>query len=434
MKKLFLLLSVCLLAFAACEPTNSKTDVNTEGANAELTLTSEQLLNFDAAGGSGIITYTLENVKEGTLPTAESGAKWVTDITVAETITFNVAANDTTEERNAVILVKYGAKNFSVHIKQQGDPYADWVVDVEFVATALNGEYQGYGYYSPDPNYFAILSKNGTTGWSDLYIDAYYRFDIYSKVAPSDENAPVLPLGVYTFDQYDLGEGDTFGNYYSVRLETFQNGQFKETRIEDGIIYITENKFEALLKLVDGKVHRVVYEGSLELGYIPLPEPDYYSTLTEDYTFNHENGTLRVNYYGDYYGVGAANWVVSMVLPGTKINGDYFSIDLVTNSDEYNVGNIYGTYTCAADDTQVAKNTFIAGDYVDRTFLYSWYFVCVDDTFGSSDLAPLTDGTITISDVDGKYVVTYDCMDDNGHKIQGTYTCTTLEMYDSTQN
>ncbi len=427
MKKIFLFLAVSLFALAACEPTNSTTD-----ANAELTLTSEQLISFDAAGGIGTITYTLENVKEGTLPTAKSGVEWVTDLVVAEAITFNVAANDTTEERNAVIFVEYGEKNFSVHVKQQGDPYADWNVDVEFVATALNGEYQGTG-YSPDPNYFAILSKNGTTGWSDLYIDTYYRFDIYSKVAPSDENAPVLPLGTYTLDEYSLGEGDTFGKFYSVRLETFQSGQFKETRIEDGIIYITENKFEALLKLVDGKVHRVVYEGSLELGYIPVPEPDYYSTLTEDYTFNHDNGVLRINYYGDYYGVGAANWVVSMVLPGAKVNGDYFSIDLVANTDEYNVSSIFGTYTCAADESQVAKNTFVAGDYEDGKFLYSWYFVCVDDTFGSDDIAPLTDGTITISEVDGKYVVTYDCMDDNGHKIQGTYTCSTLEMYDSTQ-
>ena len=426
MKKIFLFLAVSLFAFAACEPTNSETD-----ANAELTLTSEQLISFDAAGGSGTITYTLENVKEGTLPTAKTGVEWITDLVVAEAITFNVAATDTTEERSAVIFVEYGAKNFSVHVKQQGDPYADWVVDVEFVATALNGEYYGTA-YSVDPNYFAILSKNGTTGWSDLYVDTYYRFDIYSKTA-TDSNAPVLPFGTYTLDESSLGEGDTFGKFYSVRMETFQSGQYQETKIEDGVIYITENKFEALLKLSDGKVHHVVYEGSLALGYIEVPEPDYYSTLTEDYTFNHTEGVLRINYYGDYYGVGAANWVVSMVLPGTKVNGDYFSIDLVANTDEYNVSSIFGTYTCAADESQVAKNTFIAGDYQDGKFQYSWYFVCVDDTFGSDDIAPLTDGTITISEVDGKYVVTYDCMDDNGHKIQGTYTCSTLEMYDSTQ-
>ena len=427
MKRVFLLLAVSLLAFVACENT---TPSQVE-ENAVLTLTSEQVLNFNPTGGKGTITYTLTDAKANALPSAVSGAEWVTDITVAEDITFNVAANDTTEDRNAVIVVSYGEQSFTVHIKQTFDIYASWNVDVEFVATALNGQYYGTA-YSADPNYFAILSKNGTTGWSDLYVDTYYRFDIYSKT-PTDANAPVLPVGVYTFDQYDLGNGDTFGNYYSVRLETLQSGQFQETKIEDGVIYITENKFEALLKLVDGKVHRVVYEGSLALGYIEVPEPDYYSTLTEDYTFNHDNGVLRINYYGDYYGIGAANWVVSMVLPGTKINGDYFSIDLIANTDEYNVSSIFGTYTCVADETQVAKNTFIAGDYNNKLFNYSWYFVCVDDTFGSADLAPLTDGTITISEVDGKYVVEYNCMDDNGHKIQGTYTCSNLEMYNSTQ-
>ena len=428
MKRVFLLLAVSLLAFVACENT---TPSQVE-ENAVLTLTSEQVLNFNPTGGKGTITYTLTDAKANALPSAVSGAEWVTDITVAEDITFNVAANDTTEDRNAVIVVSYGEQSFTVHIKQTFDIYASWNVDVEFVATALNGQYYGTA-YSADPNYFAILSKNGTTGWSDLYVDTYYRFDIFSKT-PADANAPVLPAGVYTLDEYSLGEGDTFGKEYSVRLETFSDGRLQETQIEEGVVIISENKFEALLKFVDGKVHRVVYEGSLELGYIPLPEPDYYSTLTEDYTFNHDNGTLRINYYGDYYGVGAANWVVSMILPGAKVNGDYFSIDLVANTNEYNVSSIFGTYTCAADETQVAKNTFVAGNYNNKLFNYSWYFVCVDDTFGSADMAPLTDGTITISEVDGKYVVKYDCMDDNGHKIQGTYTCSNLEMYNSTQN
>ena len=427
MKRVFLLLAVSLLAFVACENT---TPSQVE-ENAVLTLTSEQVLNFNPTGGKGTITYTLTDAKANALPSAVSGAEWVTDITVAEDITFNVAANDGAEDRSAVIVVSYGEQNFTVHIKQTFDIYASWNVDVEFVATALNGQYYGTA-YSADPNYFAILSKNGTTGWSDLYVDTYYRFDIFSKT-PADANAPVLPAGVYTLDEYSLGEGDTFGKEYSVRLETFSDGRFQETQIEEGVVTISENKFEALLKLVDGKVHRVVYEGSLALGYIEVPAPDYYSTLTEDYTFNHSEGILRINYYGDYYGVGAANWVVSMVLPGTKINGDYFSIDLVANTDEYNVSSIFGTYTCVADETQVAKNTFIAGDYNNKLFNYSWYFVCVDDTFGAADLAPLTDGTITISEVDGKYVVEYNCMDDNGHKIQGTYTCSNLEMYNSTQ-
>lgn len=424
MKKIFLFLAVSLFALAACENSNVGNDDPQTQASL---IVSTAPVDMAYYGGSASIIYKFENAQGGEVPTVEADQTWVNNFVVAENITFDVDFNNTAEVRKANITVSYGVQRFTIELNQA----AGMVADVEFVATALNGEYYGTA-YSADPNYFAILSKNGTTGWSDLYVDTYYRFDIYSKTA-TDSNAPVLPFGTYTLDEYSLGEGDTFGEFYSVRMETFQSGQYQETKIEDGVIYITENKFEALLKMSDGKVHRVIYEGSLELGYIAVPEPDYYSTLTEDYTFNHSEGVLRINYYGDYYGVGAANWVVSMVLPGTKVNGDYFSIDLVANTDEYNVSSIFGTYTCAADESQVAKNTFVAGDYEDGKFLYSWYFVCVDDTFGSDDIAPLTDGTITISEVDGKYVIEYDCMDDNGHKIQGTYTCSTLEMYNSTQ-
>ena len=419
------MLAVALMAFTACE-----TPEGPEGGNEEVKGTInvvEKYVDVAFYGGEGVVNYTITDGAVGAKPTVTVNQEWVNNITVTETITFNVDFNNVEESRVATLNVAYGEQSFDVFVRQA----EGMVVDVEFVATALNGEYYGTA-YSQDPNYFAILSKNGTTGWSDLYLDTYYRFDIYSKQS-TDAAAPVLPQGVFAYDYLNSGVGDTFGDFYSVRMETFESGSYKETKIEDGVIYITENKFEALLKMSDGKVHRVIYEGSLELGYIAVPEPDYYSTLTEDYTFNHTEGTLRINYYGDYYGVGAANWVVSMVLPGAKVNGDYFSIDLVANTDEYNVSSIFGTYTCATDESQVAKNTFIAGDYQDGKFQYSWYFVCVDDTFGSDDIAPLTDGTITISDVDGKYVVTYDCMDDNGHKIQGTYTCSTLEMYDSTQ-
>ncbi len=181
----------------------------------------------------------------------------------------------------------------------------------------------------------------------------------------------------------------------------------------------------------DGKVHRVVYEGSLELSYIEIPEPDYYSTLTEDHIFNHPDGTIRLNYYGDYYGLGASNWTVSMVLPGQNINGDYFIIDIVTDSLEFNASNIVGTYNCVAEEN-AAKNTFIAGYYANG-FGSSWYFVAVDNYYGTDDVAPIVDGTITIREEGIKYVVEFDCMDDNGHKIAGTFACSGLEMYDNSK-
>ena len=43
---------------------------------------------------------------------------------------------------------------------------------------------------------------------------------------------------------------------------------------------------------------------------------------------------------------------------------------------------------------------------------------------------PVYDGEVKI-EVDGNNItVTLDCMDDNGHKIVGTFTCSGMEFYD----
>ena len=421
MKKYFLMLAVALMAFTACE-----TPETPEGGKVKGTLdVTEKSVDVAFYGGEGVVNYTITDGEAGAKPTVTANQEWVNNITVADTITFNVDFNNVEEQRVATLNVTYGEQTFDVFVRQD----AGMAVDVEFVATALNGEYYGTA-YSQDPNYFAILSKNGTTGWSDLYLDTYYRFDIYSAT-PTDASAPVLPQGVFAYDYLNSGVGETFGDFYSVRMETFQDGNLVETKIEDGVLIITENKFEAILKMVDGKVHRVIYEGSLALGYIEVPEPDYYSTLTEDLIFNHTEGTIRLNYFGDYYGLGASNWTVSMVLPGTNINGDYFIIDIVTDSVEFNASNIVGTYTCV-EEANAAKNTFIAG-YYEGGFGSSWYFVAVDNYYGTDDVAPIVDGTITIREEGIKYVVEFDCMDDNGHKIAGTFACSGLEMYDNSK-
>ena len=419
MKKYFLMLAVALVSLVGCENSNDPTPEFKGTLNV-----TEKSVEVAFYGGEGVINYTITNGAESDKPAVTSNEDWVNNITVADTITFNVDFNNVEEARLAILNVTYGEQSFEVFVRQA----EGMVVDVEFVATSLNGEYYGKA-YSPDPNYFAILSKNGTTGWSDLYIDSYYRFDLYSATT-TDASAPVLPHGVFTFDYYDEGLDGTFGHPRSVLIETFKNGNLVESQIEDGVLFITDNKIEAYIKFVNGKVHHVVYEGSLDLGYIPLEEPDYYSTLTDDHIFNHPDGTIRLNYLGDYYGIGGANWTVSMVLPGTNINGDYFIIDIVTDSVEFNASNIVGTYNCVAE-ADVAKNTFIAG-YYDRGFGSSWYFVAEDNYYGTDDVAPIVDGTITIAEEGVNFVVTFDCMDDNGHKIAGTFTCSGLEMYDDT--
>lgn len=424
MKKLFLILTAGLFALTACDkPVNGPQGGNEAKGTLEVT---EKSVDIAFYGGEGVVNYTITDGEAGAKPTVTVNQEWVNNITVADTITFNVDFNNIEEQRVATLNVTYGEQTFDVFVRQA----AGYEIDVEFVATALNGEYFGTE-YSEDPNYFIILSKNGTTGWSDLYLDTYYRFDIYSKTYPdASATTAVLPHGVYAYDYLNSDIGNTFNSFYSVRFETFEDGSYKETKIEDGVVIVTENKIEAIVKMADGKVHRVVYEGSLELSYLEFPEPEYYSTLTEDYSFAHNDGVIRFFHYGDYYNIGASNWTIVAMLSGDPINGDYLMIDLNADKVSANCDDVVGTYTCVATEADVAHNTFTAGGMDGNNYTFSWLQFVVDNYIDHSRRAPIAGGTVTVAKEGTGYLVTFDCMDDNGHKITGTFNCPTVEFYD----
>lgn len=429
MKRFFLFLTVSLFALTACETTTTTPNEPNKpqgGDEKKGTLTvTEKSVELAFYGGEGVINYTLTNAEEGAMPTAVANQEWVSNVTVGDKITFDVAMNDTTEQRAAIITVSFGEQSQQVFINQA----AGYEVDVEFTAKAINGEYYGTK-YSADPNYFVILSEKGTTGFSDMYLDTYYRLDIYSKTPKGDVLA--LPEGVYTFDYLDQGYGNTFGIGYSYFLRPSQDGNYKESMFDDGVIIVTENRVEAFLVLqADGEVHHVVYEGSLELGWLEFPEPEYYSTLTEDYSFNHDGGIIRFFHYGDYYGVGASNWTITLMLSGEPLNGDYIMVDLTADkvSTSVDTDDAVGTYKCVASEANIAKNTFIAGGMDGNNYTYSWLQYVVDNYIDHSRRAPIANGTITIAKEGTGYKATFDCEDDNGHKITGTFNCPTVEVY-----
>ena len=117
LKNLFYFVLALPLVFAACEPTEEPTP---EVKEPKLTLTSFSEINFEAEGGQGTITYTLENAVEGTELTATCEAEWVADVTAGETVTFTVAANEETEGRETKVVVAYGELSFEVAVKQAG--------------------------------------------------------------------------------------------------------------------------------------------------------------------------------------------------------------------------------------------------------------------------------------------------------------------------
>ena len=123
LKNLFYLLLALPLVFAACSKTEEpapQPGPEPEPENPALTLTSEATLEFEAAGGEGVIEYTLENAQEGVELTASCEAEWVADVTVGETVTFTVVENEAEEARQTKVVVAYGELSFEVAVKQAG--------------------------------------------------------------------------------------------------------------------------------------------------------------------------------------------------------------------------------------------------------------------------------------------------------------------------
>ena len=122
LKNLFYLLLAAPLAFAACNetPEPEPQPKPEPEKNPTLTLTSAATMEFEAAGGEGVITYTLENAVEGTELTATCEADWVANVTVGETVTFVVDENEDTEARETKVVVAYGKLSFEVTVKQEG--------------------------------------------------------------------------------------------------------------------------------------------------------------------------------------------------------------------------------------------------------------------------------------------------------------------------
>ena len=108
LKNLFYLLLAAPLAFAACNETpepEPQPKPEPEVEEPKLTLSSDATMEFEAAGGEGVITYTLENAVEGTELTATCEADWVLNLTAGETVTVAVAENEEADARETQVVV-----------------------------------------------------------------------------------------------------------------------------------------------------------------------------------------------------------------------------------------------------------------------------------------------------------------------------------------
>ena len=99
-------------------------DVNTNGVvqpKSELSLLSDNIMNYDHNNGQGTIDYSLPNSED--VPSVTCDESWVTIGSISNSNTiFDVAANSGEESRSATINVEYNGQYFSVKLSQSGKP------------------------------------------------------------------------------------------------------------------------------------------------------------------------------------------------------------------------------------------------------------------------------------------------------------------------
>ena len=213
------------IGVVACD-TDKPTPIAPDPNAPVLTLTSEGSVWFEAMGGEGVITYTLNNPANGVELEAYASVEWITDIVVGDNITFLVAKNDAEEQRRGTITVTYGTQSFSVSIKQR----EMFNVDVTFEAESLNGSsYFGKVENADIYRYNVMLSTKGVNQSGNLYPDdSYYIFDVYAT-AGAEGGVATLPVGEYSLGA-EVVAGVVYSGY-SKFIETSQSG--REALFED---------------------------------------------------------------------------------------------------------------------------------------------------------------------------------------------------------
>ena len=394
MKKLFYLLLCLPLAFAACTEPDTP---GVENKEYDLKVTSETILNFEAEGGKGVIAYTLEEKTRFSpvgQPVVEAfcEATWVSELTVAENITFQVAANEA-DARETKIVVTYGEQQVEVAVKQAAKEINNENDEVVFEAQMFVGEYYG-DYYAPNVgNYYVFLTDYGFD--EDGYFltnSVYYQLDLYGELYEGEavNGCIPLPAGTYTLDADDTMAVGTIGYSYSCYMKTNSSEIEVEAYFDEAVLVVEEDGSCTLTAVVEGVKHIVTFNGESSIA-----DRREVSTGGEDVDM--VAGYADAVYYGDLYSPGVADNFyfflsdIGFDADGWELpNATYYRFDLFSNivNPEEGLAIPYGTYTIDNGSSE----PFTIGAQ------YSAYYIMDAEGWDYAVSSGITSGTVTISE------------------------------------
>ncbi len=410
LKQLFMLLAIGLSIAACSKPSDEPTNV----AAPEIEVTSDSPMWLDSEKGIYEIGFSISNPSESTKLDASSNVEWASIIEIGkESLSFVVLKNEEASQRRGTITLSYGEAKAEVTI------YQHVKVDVNFTATTTSGSvFTHCNNEAGVHSYRVVLSKEGVNNDGTLKHGAkYYCFDLCAtEVVSKESESATIPNGTYRLSM--TGElSDRAINYMYSYYVVGDNYYEEEVAYADAEVVVEDGSIVANVALTNGENHRVEYSGSLDIPVYNATVTEGLSTLTENHTFNIENGVFVGAFVGDLMYNGCNTCQVYMYeyldYETGEERGDQFQIDFQLPAGSRD---IVGTYTHGTTAGHFIPGSAedLGGQYMQQN---SWYM-----TAGYINFAPLVRGSVNVKkESESVYIFTIDTVDDKGNSIRGTF-------------
>lgn len=417
MKRLFLLLTISVIALTSCEELFSNEQ---EVTTFKITKNSE--FNVISLGADIAVNYKITKPIEGVSIIATPSEDWITESkTLNNSVVFTIAENESDVARTATITLLYSNIERVVTITQSaaGAELSDYTP-----MEHLSGFYWGTQYGSTDGNYHysLVMGESGNcidlaTGDRTLMTGkSYLFFDLFSTTVPEKLNREFnVPVGNYALDHSNSAIAGTIAELPTyLYLEDGKNSV--TTEFVNGSITVTEECIYANFVDKSGKEYkyccetRFVDNATLFGSFYPAQN---LSTLDSDLNITFSEYEAYATLYGDLYLIGKNLYDIFIIDNAT---GNSFDIVLLSDSDN---GIPTGVFPISTD---LSKESIALPGYAncENMQVWSWYtrYTLDRDILGS---APVVDGEVTIEDNgDNTHTVTIDVVDDLGNKITGS--------------
>lgn len=336
----------------------------------------------------------------------------------------------------------YGEMRFTVGT---GD-YEDFTTDQNVTFTRSTGRVWA--------NWFLPFADDGSMTMaagkfdSEGYQTEGHRLNVAFNLPKDDSHTsswnPVMPDGVYTINPREVVEMNSYLPYtlnIGQQIELWgvpaytgtylqylsADGRIASGLVKSGTMTVSNNgrKFEYDFILDNGVKATGVYEGNPNLiNYIDNSARPLLPTLKEDVVLEFPADAACFNFdLGDYIIEGIKTHTV-MFTNTAMDKGDYVMLEIM----EKEAGLPDGTYTI---NNSLENGTIIPGevDYGGGS-IFSWYGDLDTTTPDGYQevLAPLVEGTLTISTTGGKRTFVFDMRDPSGKSVTGTWTGEVLDI------